>query len=53
MATYAKQTTLEKESYVYEQLLKNKTALSPAELHHATGYINKVRRDAGLAPLIS
>jgi hypothetical protein len=49
--SYASQSSLEKETYVYEQLLKNKSALSDAEIKHATGYINSERNKAGLPSL--
>ena len=36
---YNKQTRLEKETYVYEQLMKNKEILTPQQINHAEAYI--------------
>ncbi|WP_310397303.1 type VI secretion system tube protein TssD [Hymenobacter sp.] len=48
---YAQQTRLDKETHVYEQLMKEKLRLTPAEIKHATGYINSERAKNGLSPL--
>jgi len=51
VAAYALQTPLAKETYVYEQLMQNRAALTPTEISHATAYINSERSKVGLASL--
>jgi hypothetical protein len=53
VGAYAQQTTLEKETYVYEHLLQNRATWTPAELSHATAYLNSERSKVGLASLTS
>jgi hypothetical protein len=48
---YQKQSRVQREQYVYDQIMKNKDQFSKAELDHATNYINKVRSLAGLEPV--
>lgn len=48
---YLKQSTLEREQYVYDQIMKNKDRFSPAELEHAKNYINRVRNQHGVEPV--
>lgn len=48
---YAKQTRLDKEMYVYQELMKERRQLTSAEIEHATGYINSERSKAGLQSL--
>ena len=48
---YSLQSRLDKETYVYEELLKDKRNLSSAEVEHATGYINRLRKDHALPSL--
>lgn len=50
---YSQQSRLGKEVYVYEELMKDKHRLTPAEIEHATGYINRLRKENGLLPLTS
>ena len=40
---YNKQTRLEKETYVYEQLMNNKDKLSDKDINHAKAYLYKVK----------
>ncbi|GAB2700564.1 hypothetical protein GCM10027037_26750 [Mucilaginibacter koreensis] len=49
---YQKQTTAEKETYVYDQIAKNKDQFSQAELEHAEEYVNGKRADEGLPPVM-
>jgi hypothetical protein len=48
---YQKQSRAQREQYVYDQIMKNKDQFSPAELDHATNYINRVRALEGLEPV--
>jgi hypothetical protein len=48
---YNKQSRLQKEQYVYDQIMKNKDQFSKAELDHARDYMNNVRARAGLDPM--
>jgi hypothetical protein len=52
VSAYARQTVLEKEMYVYEQLMQNRAALTPAEISHAAAYINSERSKIGLPSLV-
>ncbi|SHL84535.1 type VI secretion system tube protein TssD [Hymenobacter psychrotolerans] len=47
---YARQSRLQKETYVYEELMRQKPTLTPQEIKHATAYINDIRQASGLAP---
>ena len=49
--TYSQLPALEKESYVFQELLREKHNLTSAELLNAFRYINKVRADQGMDPL--
>ncbi|UOQ53527.1 type VI secretion system tube protein TssD [Hymenobacter cellulosivorans] len=53
LSLYVDQSRLQKEMYVYEELMKSKATLSPAEVEHATAYINRLRKDDGLPPINS
>ncbi len=48
---YGRLNKLNKEAHVYENLMKEAHKLTSAEIDHAVGYINKVRKDFGLNPL--
>ncbi|MBO0938908.1 hypothetical protein J2I47_20310 [Fibrella sp. HMF5335] len=45
---YGKLSRLEKETHVFEQLMKQKDKLTKRELEHATDYINDIRSKLGL-----
>ncbi|OUJ67776.1 zincin-like metallopeptidase toxin domain-containing protein [Hymenobacter crusticola] len=48
---YQDLSTLEKETYVFQELLREKHNLTSAELLDAFRYINKIRADQGMDPL--
>jgi hypothetical protein len=48
---YNKQSRVQKEQYVYDQVMKNKDKFSQAELDHARDYMNDVRKAAGMEPM--
>lgn len=48
---YLKQSRLQREQYVYDQVMKNKDQFSQAELDHARDYMNDVRRLNGMEPM--
>ncbi len=48
---YLQQSTMQREQYVYDQIAKNKSRFSPAELEHAKNYMNRVRHDHGVEPM--
>ncbi len=48
---YQKQSRVQKEQYVYDQIMANKENFSQAELDHAKNYMNEVRRLAGMEPM--
>ncbi len=48
---YQKQSRVQKEQHVYDQIMKNKDQFSQAELDHATNYMNDVRAGAGMEPM--
>lgn len=48
---YNKQTRLQREQHVYDEIMKNKEKFSEAELDHAKRYINRLRKEAGVDPL--
>ena len=43
--TYNSQSILQKEQYVYEQLMKNTEILGPSEINHAKAYIHAVKNN--------
>ncbi|MBO0932106.1 zincin-like metallopeptidase toxin domain-containing protein [Fibrella aquatilis] len=45
---YGKLNRLEKETHVFEQLMKHKEKLTKREIEHATDYINDIRSKLGL-----
>jgi Metallopeptidase toxin 4/Novel toxin 15 len=48
---YNKQSRVQKEQHVYDQVMKNKDKFSQAELDHARDYMNDVRKAAGMEPM--
>lgn len=48
---YLRQSRLQREQHVYDQIMKNKDRFGQAELDHARDYMNAVRRQHGLDPL--
>lgn len=48
---YSKLSRLDKETHVYDTLMKQSDKLTKREIKHATDYINSVRDKSGLTPL--
>ena len=48
---YNSQSRLQKEQYVYEQLMKNKEVLSSSEINHAKAYIRAVKNNGIWPPV--
>jgi hypothetical protein len=48
---YKQQSRVQREQYVYDQIMKNKDQFSPAELDHAKRYIDRLRNENGLGPV--
>lgn len=49
---YEKLSKLEKETYVYDKLMDRSGRLTSEEITHATDYINRVRKEFGLNPIL-